>query len=85
MRRKRQTARVGSFGVHRTILRGRKRERRRETTGRSDELSLKKNREVAGAASTSLHMATPREDQYPRQSYFSLDYGTLSLLLGTAI
>ncbi|KAL0114023.1 hypothetical protein PUN28_011382 [Cardiocondyla obscurior] len=28
---------------------------------------------------TTLHMATPREDQYPHQSYFSLNYGTLSL------
>lgn len=28
---------------------------------------------------TTLHMATPKEDQYPHQSYFSLDYGILSL------
>ena len=28
-------------------------------------------------------MAPPTEDQYPYQSYFSLDYGTLSLLSGT--
>jgi len=28
---------------------------------------------------TTLHMATPKEDQYPHQSYFSLDYSILSL------